>query len=489
MKRQLNQEIINYLYHQSDFVTSEQIALELDVSKATVTRRIAEINLMKDGTGQKIVSERGRGYKLSSEVYFRFDGKQEESVADERCNEIIKELLFASPKRLRTYELYEKFYVSESVIAKDRTIISKKLEKWNLSLVRSNRHMSIAGAEKNIRAAIMGIVLNLNQTTDIAALEEYCKGISNEEDFKFTIQQLEYAYSALGMTIDYPYNISLFAHIYVLIERIRMFRHINTQSPSPVLLREEKLFLPEIYSVCKIIIDNIGHYTGIVPDEAEVTYLFEYLSTSRISHQTEMNLDIPLSNQIATSYIEKIGSRLGKTFSIELKQELEKHVSYLIQRLSNGIYLSNALLHDIQVEYQSVYVAVCESSKEISREYHLPTISVDESGFICLYFAKFLELERRKLNAYVVCTTGIGTSELIAVKIRKSLPDIEIVGVTSNTSIQKIVDCMDEQIDLLITTIPLPQNIGIPTVLVSSILTSRDIETIVQKMEEIRYAN
>ncbi|NQP37079.1 helix-turn-helix domain-containing protein [Streptococcus suis] len=89
MKRQLNQEIINYLYHQSDFVTSEQIALELDVSKATVTRRIAEINLMKDGTGQKIVSERGRGYKLSSEVYFRFDGKQEESVADERCNEII----------------------------------------------------------------------------------------------------------------------------------------------------------------------------------------------------------------------------------------------------------------------------------------------------------------------------------------------------------------------------------------------------------------
>lgn len=485
MKRQLNQEIVNYLNNQSDFVTSDQIALALNVSKATVTRRIVEINQSKEGGCQPILSERGRGYKLSPGIILRLEDRAEESIAEERCNEIIKELLFASPKRLRTYELYEKFYVSESVIAKDRTIIADKLAKWHLVLVRSNRHMSISGTEKNIRSAIMETVLNLNQTTDISALEEYCKGINNGDDFLFTIQQIEYASTALDMVINYPYNISLFAHIYVLIERIRLYRHLSLHESTPSLLYEEKMFSPEIYSVCKKIVDNIGIYVGIIPDESEVVYLFEYLSTARISNEEKKEIDVSISSQIAHTYIEKVSVILNQTFSTELHRELENHIVYLVQRLLNQIYLPNALLNDIQVEYESIFRAVCESSVYVSKEFSLPEISRDESGFISLYFAKYIELERKKINAYIVCTTGIGTSELIAVKIRKSFPTINIVGITSNTAIQKIVECMDEQIDLLITTIPISQKLDIPIVLVSSILTSRDIESVNHFLEEM----
>lgn len=487
MKRQLNKEIINYLNHQSDFVTSEQIAFALDVSKATVTRRILEINAQKEGVCQPILSERGRGYKLSPGTFIRLEDSTEESVAEERCNEIIKELLFAAPKRLRTYELYEKFYVSESVIAKDRIIISSKLAKWHLDLVRSNRHMSISGSEKDIRAAIMGIVLNLNQTTDISALEEYCKGINNGDDFLFTIQQIEYASTALGMIINYPYNISLFAHIYVLIERIRLYHHLSLHDTTTSLLYEEKMFSPEIYSVCKKIVDNIGLYIGIIPDESEVVYLFEYLSTARILNEEKDENDVTISSQIAHTYIERVSVMLNQTFSNELHRELENHIVYLVQRLFNQVYSPNALLNDIQIEYKSIFSAVCESSIYVSKEFSLPEISKDESGFISLYFAKYIELERKKINTYIVCTTGIGTSELIAVKIRKTFPMINIVGITSNTAIQKIVECMDEQIDLLITTIPIPQKLDIPIVLVSSILTSRDIDSVNHLLEEMNY--
>lgn len=316
-------------------------------------------------------------------------------------------------------------------------------------------------------------------------MEEYSNGLNSSEDFLFTIQQIEYASTALGISINYPYNISLFAHIYVLIERIRLFRHISPHDQATILLREEKLFSPEIYSVCKKIVDNIGQYIGVVPNDSEVVYLFEYLSTARISDDATERIYIPKSNQVALSFIERVSKKLNKKFSRELFQELENHIKYLLQRLSNQVYLPNALLSDIQVEYGDIFRAVSESSLEVEEEFHLSKISEDESGFICLYFARYIELERKKVNAYIVCTTGIGTSELIAVKVRKSFPMLKIVGVTSSIAIQKIVECMDEQIDLLITTIPIIQQVDIPIVLVSSILTNRDIESLTHVIEEI----
>lgn len=44
MKRKLNQAIIDYLKQQLNFVTSEEMALALGVSKITISRRIKEIN-------------------------------------------------------------------------------------------------------------------------------------------------------------------------------------------------------------------------------------------------------------------------------------------------------------------------------------------------------------------------------------------------------------------------------------------------------------
>lgn len=82
------------------------------------------------------------------------------------------------------------------------------------------------------------------------------------------------------------------------------------------------------------------------------------------------------------------------------------------------------------------------------------------------------------MNAYIVCTTGVGTSELIAVKIRQSLPEINIVGVTSNAAIEKMGTFAEDSVDLIITTIPIKPQLEIPVVLVSSILTNRDIESI-----------
>lgn len=475
MKRKLNQEIIRYLNQQDDFITSEQIATELNVSKITVVRHISEINANYDKP--VILSERGRGYRINLKSYFNPMSERVDNLGDERCHAIIKELLMASPKQLNVFDTYEKYYVSEAVIAKDRTKIAHILKKWDIRLVRNNHFFGVEGSEKNIRKAMMDSILNIHQMTDISVLEDYCNGLNNNQDFSFTMKQIEYASKVLGTTIVYPYNISLFAHIYILLERIRKYRYISKQEKEDIAFAN-KNFSPEIYSVCKEIIENISKYIGLKPDETEVMYLYDYLSSARISDDISVNVEKALASRVATSYIEKVSSNLQQQFPSQLKTELERHIGYLIPRLLNEVFLPNVLLNEIQSEYKKLHHCVLKASSDIAKAYSLPDISEAESGFISLYFAKYIELGRRQLNTYVVCTTGVGTSELIAVKIKQSLPEINIIGITSNLEISKVIDNHDTHVDLVITTIPMKQELDVPVVLVSSILTTRDVKTI-----------
>ncbi|HEL1639794.1 TPA: helix-turn-helix domain-containing protein [Streptococcus suis] len=100
MRRKLNYEILRYLKKQTSFITSDKIALDLEVSKITVVRHITAINANYDEP--IIISERGRGYKLNTQIYIQKNLHLGENSNEERCIEIIKELLFVAPKRLRT---------------------------------------------------------------------------------------------------------------------------------------------------------------------------------------------------------------------------------------------------------------------------------------------------------------------------------------------------------------------------------------------------
>lgn len=83
-----------------------------------------------------------------------------------------------------------------------------------------------------------------------------------------------------------------------------------------------------------------------------------------------------------------------------------------------------------------------EVSKEVSQHFKLPLINADEIGFITLYFARMLETQQLPIQTLIMCTTGIGTSELLKAKIIKKFPDLNIVDViaTKNyrTALEKI---------------------------------------------------
>ncbi|HEL1584018.1 TPA: helix-turn-helix domain-containing protein [Streptococcus suis] len=128
MKRKLNYEILRYLKKQTSFITSDKIALDLEVSKITVVRHITAINANYDEP--IIISERGRGYKLNTQIYIQKNLHLGENSNEERCIEIIKELLFVAPKRLRTMNVgSESLYLKK--LGKPAFFLSfSELSKW-----------------------------------------------------------------------------------------------------------------------------------------------------------------------------------------------------------------------------------------------------------------------------------------------------------------------------------------------------------------------
>lgn len=472
MKKEKMKELLNFLLHSTDYVTSEQLAKRFDISKVTVIRWIATINQRYDQP--IIISERGVGYKINYGVYLRNTSPIDEE--EDRCLAVIRELLLSAPKAKRLDQIYDKFFVSESVIKKDQQLIGKKLARYGLALKRHARSLAIAGSEKNVRAAIMEIILNLDKATDIGAIESQAKDIDHL-DLKFAIKQLEFASAALGGTLQYPYNVSFLSHIYVLLSRAKKYKTVTLTAKSKELKQEKILDQLEIYSVCKQIFLNIEQYLGMKISSSEIYYLFDYLSSARLSETSDVIVH-ELAEQIAKDYISLVSQKLKVLFEVTNLAELSSHIQYMLERLEKNILLTNALLEEI-------YEAILDASQKIVDKYNLPEISQDESGFIALYFAKYLELGIKKVNAYVICTTGLGTSKLLAVKIKQTLPTINIIGMSANTNISQTLANSPKKIDLLISTIPLEEVIDIPVVLVSAILTSRDIVSLNNAVGEV----
>ena len=170
-----------------------------------------------------------------------------------------------------------------------------------------------------------------------------------------------------------------------------------------------------------------------------------------------------------------------------VKNEIKNHVLAMISRLKMKIALPNALLKDIKLEYPQVFKATKKAAKLVSQKFNLPIISDDETGFICLYFAKYYEENNKpnkKIKAYVICTTGIGTSGIISTKIKNTIPEIEIVGLASNYNIETIIRNKPE-IELLISTVPINYQGDIPVELVSAFFTKKDelkVKNVVRKI-------
>jgi len=213
---------------------------------------------------------------------------------------------------------------------------------------------------------------------------------------------------------------------------------------------------------------KLGQYLNTTLPESETFYLFQYLISSRIENGSIKHQNISNEAEEITRFFSATMSRLmGVAIDQERnRHDLYSHIQPLLYRLKHEITIKNDLLHDIELEYQETFQLVEFVSKMVQKKFHTNHISKDEIGFLTLYFVRYKELAPIKKRVLIMCSSGVGTSELLKVKVKKAFPEFS-------------------KIDLILTTVCLNEPPKIPTILVNSVFTKQDEKRVKQMLGEM----
>ncbi len=474
------------LSKQKDYITAEEIAESMDVSAKTVYRLVKRIN-EEYSAGELIFSEKGRGYKLDYEKYMEQNKPIRQSFEispAERQDMVMEELLLSSPKALKILDLFDGFYIGDSAISNDERTIARRMQPYDLKLVRKNRSLAVEGKEENIRRAIAELIprFNIIDLDEIKSSEGFH---FNRYDAVFVSDQLRMIEKKLGV-IPYPYNINIFSHLYIMIRRSRK----TNQQLSEERLSDEQLEglneNPKIRDIASQVIENAEAYLVSRLPKSERYSLYQYLVSSRMeTGLNEKQRLTPQIEEITNYFLKEVGKKLKiKAINETVFIDLANHIQPMVNRLKNKIRVQNGLLEQIKLTYETIYQYVSEVAEEVSEKFDLPTINQDEIGFITLYFARIIETHQLPIQTLIMCTTGVGTSELLKAKVTKKFPELTIVDVIAtkdyNVALKKI-----PTIELILTTIGINDSLPVKSLLVSAMLTADDQARIQQKIEEI----
>ena len=307
-------------------------------------------------------------------------------------------------------------------------------------------------------------------------------------DINFITSLLEYIERKLQNGIAYPYNSNIFSHIYILIKRVRE-GEIHADTCVELLDPDEEALITQydqLYQLSKMVITKLNHYLNIVLPESETFYLFQYLISSRMEKEP---IKLNRKSKEALAITDFFATEMSRLMGMKVdhqpnRQDLYEHIDPLLYRLKNEIIVKNDLLGDIKLEYPEVFQQVQQVSKAAEEKFQLNEISEDEIGFLTLYFVKYKEMIHSKKRVLIMCSSGVGTSELLKVKVRKAFPELEIVDVLSARKFSKAPEKY-QNIDLILTTVNLTIDMMIPTILVNSVFTKQDEKRVKEMLGEI----
>lgn len=491
------EELIACLKQSNDYQTAKELAEALGVSAKTIYRTIEELNASR--TEPCICVERGKGIKLNYKVYMLAasdSSEEQEYISDftpiERRNKILYELLLNAPRKRKIREIFAPFFVSESIIWADEKQMAEFLQDFSLDLHIESGYISINGDEKYIRKALSELITS-RQTMDL--MEFISKEpFTNSYDVRFVLRQIESIEKALGADIPYPYNLNLFTHLYILLNRLRTTACPRSNS-SPNSFAADSAPLDKEHELCQSVVKNMEAYLVRPLPAGEEQNLYQYLQSSRLSN-TQTAAPISLSEAeetIIDTLMERfafyINGKSGNALTFLtpiLRKRIATHIKPMLNRLRNDIPIKNAILNQITDEYPQFFQATRQAIDSMIQENLLPQITNDEVGYLALYFAQAAESVHRKVRAIIMCTTGIGTAALLEMKIKRYFPQIQIIATVASDKIKQAL-AEHPHVDLIISTVNFSEPQNIPRIVVSALMSANDKNLIENTLKEFRY--
>lgn len=463
-------------------ITISTIAEILNVSSRTVLREMPKIEEWLDENGFNFIKKPGVGLIIDESLenqqlileLLEVENVQKEYSKEERKRIILSELLIAK-EPLKLFYFTNQLKVSEGTLSNDLDGIEDWLRAFDIKLIRRQGvGIYLEGNEKNYRKVLSDILYRtLEEKELIKLLKKSLNSPSSENSIEFSIEnrmlnfidrtiikgiekivsELEEKFNFKLIDSDY---IGLVVHISLAVQRIKNGEKISMDKSS----LSELEILPE-FAVATEITEKLEKVFTIEIPKDEIGYITMHLKGARLRLNKVEN-DINLDNLDIKQISNYIITEVENDFNIEIinKQKLSKdiynHLVPAISRMSMKLNIRNPLLENIKEQYSEIYHS-CENACEILKKItKIDKIPESEVAYIAMHIAAAIEenLKNENLSVVIACPTGVGTSKLLGVNIKKEFPNLDIKNSISviNIDTKKL---KDDGIDFIISTVDL----------------------------------
>jgi mannitol operon transcriptional antiterminator len=506
-------------------ITLQEISKEVGVSRRTILREMNSVYSWFDKRGFPVERHASKGISLQiteqDEISLKRELSEEQIVhiynKKERTLYIITELLM-SKETLKLSYFSKVLDVSEASISSDLNHVEEYLQKFNLSLERKQGYgVEVLGRERDKRRALVDIIYEMldgKQLRDavqkqIGMGEKNVKitnririSLLNMIDYE-TITVIEKAIrlseKEMGYKLSESSYIALAVHLALACKRIMKNEMIEMR---PVILEELKI--NDEYLVANNLITFLRKELNLVIPDDEIGYVTLHLKGARYkSGLFDSNIikfnETVISNYELTSVINKIIKYASEKTGYNLKQVdsllvgLVDHLRPAIARVQLSLDIRNPLLDKIKTDYKEIFEVSKEASKEITKQFGIE-LPESEIGYIAIHIGSAIEqikyskdTSHYTYNVVVTCISGIGTSKMLAERLKKEFSNVKIVEVFSTTYV-KDDWLINNEIDLILTTVYFDNEI-VPVLMVNPLLPPKDVKKVEQKLNSLAILN
>ncbi|MBD1383024.1 BglG family transcription antiterminator [Metabacillus arenae] len=488
-------EILHFLCHHTDYLTVQELADHLKISSRTVHRELKKVESTLSAYELSIEKKAGLGIKLSGQSLEKqrllSDLSKVEKVdfqQEERINFLICELI-KSNEPIKLFTLASLFNVSIATLSHDLDKVEEKIKPFELTITRKRGFgIELTGEELSKRKILESLVMeNLSEQDFLQIIEKNMKhyhtdekllGIVNMERLNTIDGAIKQSLNSLPYTLADSAYFALLVHLGLTIERILLKEDITFDENHLKQLQET-----EEYKIALQISMQLEKLFPLKVPVAEVGHITMHLRGARRQKEEEVFDQIysKLSQKVI-KLIEYVETKIQVSFKNDpsLYKGLIAHLEPACHRIQGGISTFNPLKEDIKRDYPDLFEAV---KKALEIVFPYLVFSDGEIGFVVLHFGSALQVRNKKrpIHALVVCSSGIGSSKMLASRIHKEIPEI------TKTKLSSLMDLEKEELasfDLVISTIGLSLT-DIPYIQVSPLLPDSDAEKIRESIKDI----
>ncbi|WP_282925918.1 BglG family transcription antiterminator [Helcococcus kunzii] len=385
-------------------LTAEELSSILNVSKRSVYNYLNNIN-----SNGKVIFSSNDGYFGDIDRLREILKKEHEVFVDRPNNILLKLLLSENP--LDYFDLAEYFFVSESTILNDISIINKNFKDERISINRRGTKLYL-NSPINVRKKLLQNIIQEEKRHKNIGIQDLYEFVNSKEELNKILDIINSFIKKYKLKLDEYLYIDFILHVYIIVKDKDNQKNIFNSNKE-----ESTSESPFIYFK-----DIIEKSFNLKLSRENIEYL--KAQTNLIFFSDQYNF-----NEFEEEYylFNSILKKLEKEFDIVLDKKVSKiflrHLQIMIRRIENDKSINSPLTDMIKKRYYVLFEVAVLVASEIEKYYKKIKINEEEIALIAVHMGNMLSKSVKKYSCALLLPHNLNVIDPIIDLIQNKFSD------------------------------------------------------------------